>query len=164
MNIEDLPLKNESVDLSIVAHVLYHVRDRDRAIRKVVRVSKPKSRVVITTIGQNHLSEVADMLTEFDKTFRSIRLSPDSFPPDSAVRELEPFFTDIKVYDCYENLFVTDGQAFLDFLMATHLKTKLDSIYRDLSAYFSKKIKKNGFIKLVAHGCAVTGIREVESL
>ena len=48
-SILDLPFPDNSVDAVLCAHVLYHVdaRDQERAIRELIRVTKPRGRLVI---------------------------------------------------------------------------------------------------------------------
>ena len=48
-SILEIPLADASVDAALCAHVLYHVdaRDQERAVRELIRVTRPGGRVVI---------------------------------------------------------------------------------------------------------------------
>lgn len=58
-SIEDLPFPNESFETVIVAHVLEHVRNIDRALSELLRVTK--KRLLIVLPRQREYRYVADL-------------------------------------------------------------------------------------------------------
>ena len=160
MEIENLPLKDESFDLAIAAHVLYHVADRQKALHEIWRILVPGGRIVATTIGPEHLKELSGILEDYDPALKGIRVSPSSLPVDGLAADVGSIFSNPRIYHCKENIIVTDGTALLDFLFATHLRDQLESRMHSLSNYFTNMIRENGPIQLTAHGGAVIGTKK----
>jgi ubiquinone/menaquinone biosynthesis C-methylase UbiE len=57
-----LPLPDESVDVAMAMHMLYHVPDIPAAIRELRRITKPGGTVLASTNGSAHLAEIHDLL------------------------------------------------------------------------------------------------------
>jgi SAM-dependent methyltransferase len=57
-DIQELPFANESFDAVLAAWMLYHVADLGRGLSEVARVLRPGGRLVATTNGAEHLSEL----------------------------------------------------------------------------------------------------------
>ena len=53
-----LPLRDGAADLTLAAHMLYHVPDPAEALRELRRVTRPGGRVVIVLNGAGHLREL----------------------------------------------------------------------------------------------------------
>jgi SAM-dependent methyltransferase len=59
----DLPFPNDSFDVVIAMHMLYHVADQERALAEMHRVLKPGGTLAITTNGENNLLELYALTT-----------------------------------------------------------------------------------------------------
>ena len=59
----DLPFADESFDVVIAMHMLYHVPDQARAIAEMHRVLKPGGALAVTTNGTANLSELYKLTT-----------------------------------------------------------------------------------------------------
>ena len=55
---EELPFGNAEFDCAVAAWVLYHVADVDGALAEVVRVLRPRGRLVAATNGADHMREL----------------------------------------------------------------------------------------------------------
>ena len=53
-----LPLRDDTADLTLAAHMLYHVPDPADALRELRRVTRPGGRVVIVLNGASHLRQL----------------------------------------------------------------------------------------------------------
>jgi SAM-dependent methyltransferase len=60
-----LPFADESFDLVIANHMLYHVPERARALREIRRVLRRRGRLVVGTNHWTHLLELRELLTRF---------------------------------------------------------------------------------------------------
>lgn len=61
LNIEQLPFVDDSFDLIVANHMLYHVPDIPQAISEVKRVLRPDGRFVAATNGRHHMKELYDL-------------------------------------------------------------------------------------------------------
>jgi ubiquinone/menaquinone biosynthesis C-methylase UbiE len=63
---EHLQFKDNSFDLVIANHMLYHVTNLGQALHEIRRVLKPQGKFLATTNSRNHQRELKDALLEFD--------------------------------------------------------------------------------------------------
>ena len=57
-DVQQLPFPDDSFDAVLAAWMLYHVPDLDRGLSEVARVLRPRTRLVATTNGADHLAEL----------------------------------------------------------------------------------------------------------
>jgi SAM-dependent methyltransferase len=57
-----LPLPDQTVDVAMAMHMLYHVPDIPAAIRELRRITKPGGTVLASTNSSAHLAEINDLL------------------------------------------------------------------------------------------------------
>ncbi|MEI6580515.1 MAG: class I SAM-dependent methyltransferase, partial [Eubacteriales bacterium] len=61
IDIQDIPYENNSFDIVIANHMLYHVPNMEKALSEVFRVLKPDGCFYATTLGRNSLKELQDI-------------------------------------------------------------------------------------------------------
>ena len=143
---QSIPYEDETFDAVIANHMLYHVPDRPKSIAEIKRVLKPRGRLFATTIGKQHLKEIADWLRQLSprNTFKSFG-SP--FTLENGLEQLNQFFLQVTVSRYPDNLYVTEVKPIIAYLRssihATELsEEKLANIQFDLE----KELKEKGKI------------------
>jgi ubiquinone/menaquinone biosynthesis C-methylase UbiE len=115
---QSVPFESEYFDAVIANHMLYHVPDKPAAFSEIRRVLKPRGHFYASTIGERHLSEMADLLSKFDIELASWRNLTDSFTLENGMAQLSRWFTEIKLY-CYEDaLEVTEVAPLVDYILS----------------------------------------------
>lgn len=61
-DVQHLPLPDQTVDVAMAMHMLYHVPDVPAAIRELRRITKPGGTVLASTNGSAHLAEIHELL------------------------------------------------------------------------------------------------------
>jgi SAM-dependent methyltransferase len=61
---EQLPLADDSVDVALAMHMLYHVPDLDAAVRELRRIVKPGGTVLASTNRPGSLSEIFGLFSD----------------------------------------------------------------------------------------------------
>ena len=61
-NVQELPFEDAEFDCAVANAMLYHVEDVDRALGELARVLEPGGRLVATTLGAEHMSELWDLV------------------------------------------------------------------------------------------------------
>src|SRR4030095_895062 len=64
INAQAIPFEKETFEAVIANHMLFHVPDRPKAIAEIKRVLKSAGHLFATTIGQNHLNEIAEWIRQ----------------------------------------------------------------------------------------------------
>lgn len=148
MQIEDLHFEDNTFDLVIANHMLYHVPDLERALHEVRRVLKPQGKFVAATNSRNHQQELKDALLEFDPACGYPKGDPMRFLLENGVQILDKKFSRIETHtftNCLKipavqpimrYLFsIFDGVKYLDLRprvqeLEQHLQTKMqDGIF-----------------------------------
>jgi ubiquinone/menaquinone biosynthesis C-methylase UbiE len=93
-----LPLPDESVDVAMAMHMLYHVPDVQAAIRELRRITKRDGTVLASTNSSDHLAEINDLLrTAVSRQLgRPVQPTPaDSFTAQSGAAMLSQEFSSV---------------------------------------------------------------------
>ena len=98
LDIQNIPVPEESFDLVVANHMLYHVPDMRRGVSELAHVLKPGGRLCATTIGFNHMRELAELVEKFKPGYRDMRGQARRFALENAVEILGHAFGDIKIY------------------------------------------------------------------
>ena len=94
-DVQDLPFADESFDAAIANHMLFHVEDRPGALGEIARVLRPGGAFRATTIGQEHLRELRELVTPPPES--QWAKTRERFTIEQVEDELAPFFVDVEV-------------------------------------------------------------------
>jgi SAM-dependent methyltransferase len=108
-DIQDLPFDDESFDGVIANHMLYHVADRPRAFREVVRVLSPAGSFYCSTNGSDHLKEIKALYDDSQPWSWEFRL-------EDAGDELRESFVDVELERHPGALEVTEVEPLVAFV------------------------------------------------
>jgi ubiquinone/menaquinone biosynthesis C-methylase UbiE len=113
-NAEELPFADESFDVVLANHMLYHVTDRPKAFAEIRRVLVPGGVFHAATNGDGHMRELGELTPWWppDKHTRAFGL-------ESGPAQLEPFFADIRVARFDDDLAVTEVEPVLAYLRSS---------------------------------------------
>lgn len=143
---QSIPYPEETFDAIIANHMLYHVPDRPKAIAEIQRVLKPAGHLFATTIGRNHLKEMADWLRQvsIENRFES---SGSPFTLENGLDQLQEFFSHVMVSRYTDELHVTDVEPILAFLRSTsHAKELSEEGLMQLQQDLEKELQEKGQI------------------
>lgn len=148
-DIMDIPFPDESFDLVIANHMLYHVPDLDKALPEVRRVLKAEGRFYAATNGNN------GMQAYFRKALKAFNPQLNAFAGDFPFslqngREiLGGYFSRIERYDYEDSLAVTHTGDLMAWLRSTISLSGLDEAALDgLYEYFEAIRKAEGDLRI----------------
>lgn len=93
-----LPLPDESVDVAMAMHMLYHVPDVSAAVRELRRITKRDGTVLASTNSPAHLAEIDDLLVAAisSQLGRPVRAMPgNSFTTQTGTAILSQEFSSV---------------------------------------------------------------------
>jgi ubiquinone/menaquinone biosynthesis C-methylase UbiE len=124
---QSIPYANETFDAVIANHMIYHVPDREKAIREFVRVLKPSGRLFATTVGENHMHEMGEWRKRIthNKYIGSFAMS---FNLENGMEQLTPFFREVKRSQYEDNLHVTEIQSIIAYLRSAVSASDVDEV------------------------------------
>ena len=72
---QDIPYDDCSFDIVIANHMLYHVDNIGKALSEIYRVLKPDGYFYSSTVGENHMIEIRNIMVKFKSETMDIRSS-----------------------------------------------------------------------------------------
>jgi ubiquinone/menaquinone biosynthesis C-methylase UbiE len=106
-DVQELPFADESFDLVIANHMLYHLPEPSRALAEIARVLTSGGVLVATTNGRHHLRELRDAgAPRWSRTFTL----------ENGPAQLAPFFTGVEAERYRDSLEVTEVAPVVDFV------------------------------------------------
>ena len=143
---QSIPFADETFDVVIANHMLYHVPDRVEALGEIKRVLKTGGHFFATTVGDTHLQEITNW-------FRQIHQSEvwDSFASlftlENGLAQLKPFFPNVTVSRYEDNLHVTELEPLIAYFRSGVRAGELsDEEFAKLQVDLEKELKEKGRI------------------
>ena len=126
---QDLPWKAASFERIIAGHMLFHVPDIPHSLTEIARTLKPGGWLCASCNGNGHFKELYDLLREVlsDMTTQSDQTT-ERFGLETAPSLLEPFFEDVEVLPFDSNLWVTEVEPLIAYILSMwNTEDRLDS-------------------------------------
>ena len=150
-----IPFKDNSFDVVIANHMLYHVPDIDKALKEITRVLKAEGIFYATTLGENNMKELVSLLFDFDG---QIDLAMDSvtntFGLESGKELLSSFFESVEMRRYEDSLHITEPQPLIDYILSTQGIGNVTDIItgdrvKEFENYIIQLFNKKGYIDIV---------------
>lgn len=98
IDIQDIPYEDETFDVIIARHMLYHVPDIDKAICEVRRVLKPDGKFYVSTNGIEHMRELEKLVTSYNTDIDlNLKKFPVRFGIENGYDILKMFFGKVSI-------------------------------------------------------------------
>jgi len=140
-----IPLSDDAVDAVIANHCVYHFPDRAKAFSEIKRVLKPMGVFYSSTVGENHLKEIAELVAKFtaqiDDTFEREGIP---FRLENGLSQLEPWFPSVQLKRYPDSLLVTDPEPLVEFVLSTSRFGLKDDQREEFADLISNEMKSNG--------------------
>ena len=150
VDIQSIPFEDEQFDAVIANHMLYHVPDKSKAFREVLRVLKPNGKFYTTTVGENHMLELAQLVNRFYGSEQAYDFNGRSldFILENGAAQLEPFFKDVQLRHYEDSLDVTQADPLVNYVLSGRSREKLKEREEEFRAFVAKEIEARGAIHI----------------
>jgi SAM-dependent methyltransferase len=114
---QSIPFEDETFDVVIANHMLYHVPHRAKALAEIKRVLKPGGHLIATTVGEKHMHEVMDWFKQIHEAqvWESFVVP---FTLENGQEQLQPYFSQIALSRYDDNLQITEIQPLMDYILS----------------------------------------------
>ncbi len=143
---QTIPYKDETFDIVIANHMLYHVPDRPMALAEIKRILKKGGHLIATTVGESHMKEITDWLqrVDGDNDFSPFILP---FTLENGMEQLEKVFSEVTLSRYEDSLQVTDIDLLITYLRsAIRTSEVLEDELAKVKAYLEKELSESGRI------------------
>jgi SAM-dependent methyltransferase len=151
---QELPFPQNSFDVVIANHMLYHVPDIDQTVKDIRRVLKPDGVFLAATNGRDHMREVYEignrLIPELDVKHRS-KFSIDSFTLENGRSKIGGHFLKIEKDIFDDSLKVTNATLLRNYILSIvdlSNHSILPAQITQFEDFLNQLINKNGFIKI----------------
>jgi 2-polyprenyl-3-methyl-5-hydroxy-6-metoxy-1,4-benzoquinol methylase len=154
-DVQQSPLRDDSVDVAMAMHMLYHVPDIAQAVRELRRITKPGGTVLASTPGASSLSEIQGLFNEIvaQAVQRPLRSLPAlSFTDENGSAILGAEFADVTVHQHDVTLSIPAPEPVVAYMNSLREPTlayvgeafDFDAVLEELAARVSDVIRKQG--------------------
>ena len=154
MDIQNINCEDNAFDTIIANHMLYHVPDRDLALKEISRVLKPEGIFYATTNGTNNLKGLKELIMNFDSridyaTFSVVK----EFGLENGTEQLLKHFGSVEMRKYEDSLRITEPQPLIDYVLSLEAHTNIldimtESRINDFYAYLADIISRKGSIDI----------------
>lgn len=145
-DIQQLTFEDQSFDLVIANHMLYHVPDFDKALFEVQRVMNQDGTFVASTVGNGHMRELHEFGQKlFPEVADLYNQSMITFSLDNGRTLLEPWFESIECFEYKNVLRVTEVEPIIAYMASnSDIENVSSSKIGDAAAQLGEIITQNG--------------------
>ena len=158
VDIQALDFADDSFDVIVANHMLYHVPDLALGLSELHRVLKPNGRLIAATNGLNHMVELPTLIPDSLKKLsgstlvrgESIQLP---FRLENGRSLLDPYFGTIDLHLYKDGLHITEVEPLLAyaFSMIRPGKDVVETVVAELREEWSAKMAAEGAIDISKH-------------
>jgi len=138
-----LPFADESFDLVIANHMLYHVAERQKGLGEIRRVLRGGGTFFASTNGIDHLREIKDLMVSFGIEGSDVS---SSFTLENGLEQLAPVFGDVQRDDYVDSLRVTDPEMLLGYVASMNARAAevVGAREEEMRAVIEQRIARDG--------------------
>ncbi len=146
-DVQSIPFRDKSFDVTIANHMLYHVPDLDKALSEIHRVLAPKGRFYAATGGLSHLREIADIVRRVEPSYRTGYVPRDIFNLEHGGEALSRWFSYVTMHEIDDGLMVTETEPLIAFILSMPVQSFMtDEKLQALRKSIDHDIKENGAV------------------
>jgi ubiquinone/menaquinone biosynthesis C-methylase UbiE len=124
LNAEQIPLTNNSADVVLANHMLYHVPDQDAAVAEIARVLRPGGRLLAATNSKHNMAELRALRSAVIQQLTSDVKEPDRYYPavslaftlEDGGQLLSRHFAQVERHDLPGALVFPEPQPVIDYI------------------------------------------------
>ncbi|BCN31280.1 MerR family transcriptional regulator [Anaeromicropila herbilytica] len=151
MDCHEMPFEDGEFDIIIANHVLFYLKDLDKALSEIKRVMKPNGIFICSTYGRNHMKEVTEFTKEFDPRINLSEVDLyEIFGLENGDTKLNKYFTQVTTTKYEDSLILDEEQLLIDYVLSCHGNQKeyIVQCYQDFKEFLHEKIMKKGYLKI----------------
>lgn len=149
---QSIDYEDNSFDVVIANHMLYHIPDLDLALSEIKRVLKQGGLFFATTMGITNLKELKDLLLEFDQTINySIGSAAKEFGLETGSAKLLSFYNELEIRKYEDSLEITEALPLVDYVLSFSGVSNINEIIvgqklSEFHEFIENKINESGKI------------------
>lgn len=124
---QSIPYDDETFDIVIANHMLFHLENRPKGLSEIQRVLKKDGNLIATTVGNKHLVEITNWL-QFSNPDTDFPVFGAPFTLDYGYDQLKPYFSKVETKRYDDNLRVTEIEPLMAHIRSTQRADELTEL------------------------------------
>jgi SAM-dependent methyltransferase len=117
---QEIPFPGQHFDAVIANHMLYHLPDRQKALREFRRVLKQEGKLYAATVGEGHMQELKALVARFDPTLANKHdQNKNEFTLESGRAQLAELFGGLKIHREENDLQVDQPEPLVAYILSS---------------------------------------------
>lgn len=150
IDIQDIPYEDESFDIVIANHMLYHVPDVEKAIAEIYRVLKHNGIFYASTLGMNGFQKwLNKSLKEFNSIMDYFNIEKYKFTLGNGYDMLKNKFENVEMIEYKDSIEIDNTKDLVKWIFSSMALFDEDKEqFNGLEEHFEKYKDKNGKINI----------------
>ena len=156
IDLNNYGVEPEKFDRVIANHMLYHIENRDKAIEKIHTLLTPNGILYCSTIGQNNMKEMKELINEFtgnDYYSQALGNISDRFSLENGIEQLGKHFGKVEKIEYEDSLEITDPVDLVNYIISCNdlnpgIQVLPEEQKNEFKKFLDQKIKKSGRIHI----------------
>jgi ubiquinone/menaquinone biosynthesis C-methylase UbiE len=157
-----IPAEDESFHIVIANHVLFYLKDKEKALKEIKRVLKKGGYFYCSTYGKEHMKEIDGLVKEFDSRIELSEVNLEEvFGLENGRDELKKYFNEVDTILYEDYLLVDEAEPLLDYILSCHGNQKeyLKDSYIEFKDFIKGKLRKSGSLKITKMAGIFRGVK-----
>ena len=152
---EVIPYEDQTFDLVLGCHMLYHVPNIKQALKSIRRVLKSGGFFITTTVSQRHIFELTEFLSQFNLHEKKNIFS--DFHNENGLEVLRPYFPKVDFYKYINNVTISSIGPLMRYISSMYPQETYPD-FKQKKGELRKAIKEILERKSVFHISGKTGL------
>jgi len=143
IDIQNIPYEDETFDVIIARHMLYHVPDIDKAICEVRRILKPDGKFYVSTNGIEHMRELEKLVTSYDANIDlNLEKFAGRFGLENGCDILKKYFGNVSMEEFNGQILVDKAEYVVGYVTSVNKAMSDPSKKESFHKYVNEQISK----------------------
>lgn len=158
---EAIPYDDETFDLVIANHMLYHV-NLETALAEIKRVLKPNGKLFASTMGERNMEKLHDLVYQFDQTIDYKQQDVcKKFSLENGRDHLKLYFDLVETLEYKDAIYLEEASPLIKYLLSMQgygdVKEQISDNLDAFKGFVEKRIKiENGLTIKKSSGAFIT--------
>ena len=161
IDIQNIPYEDETFDVIIARHMLYHVPNIGKAICEVRRILKSDGKFYVSTNGIEHMQELENLVKSYDANIDlNLKKFAVRFGLENGCDILKKYFDNVSMEEFNGRIVVDKAEYVVGYVASINRMLSDLSQKESFHKYVNEKISKSGQLVITTKTGMLTALKD----